>query len=147
MPIAKNKKAYFDLDILDTFDAGIVLQGGEVKAIRQNKINLKGSFISTNGKDVFAENIHISPYQAKNQPSYNPKRKRKILLNRKEINKLIGTLNGKGVTVVPLEIYFKRNLIKVKIGIGQGRKKYDKRALLKKKAQDLEIKKALKRRH
>lgn len=145
MPIAKNKKAYFDLEILDTFDTGIVLQGCEVKAIRQNKINLKGSFISTDGKDIFVENIHISPYQAKNQPDYKPKRKRKLLLNRKEIDKLISTLNEKGVTIVPLEVYFKRNLIKIKIGVGRGRKKYDKRALLKKKAQDLEVRKALKR--
>ncbi len=142
---ASNKKAFFDYELIDKFDAGIKLIGAEVKAIKNHRISLKGSFITIHKNELFAENIHISPYQPKNQPDYNPTRRRKLILERKEIDQIIKALDSKGLAVIPLEVYPNANLIKVLIGIGQGRKKYDKREVLKKRSQNLEIQKALKR--
>lgn len=143
--IAKNKKAYFDYEILDTFEAGLVLTGAEVKAVKKHLINLKGSFVSAHDTELFTDKIHISPYQAANQPDYKPERRRKLLLKRKEMDKIISQLDTQGLTVVPLEIYLKKGLVKISIGLVRGRKKYDKREVLKKRTQEREIQKILKK--
>lgn len=142
--LSKNKKAYFDYEVLETFEAGIELLGSEVKSIKKGQANLKGSFVSFKNNELFTENLHVSKYKYSTQ-ELNPLRKRRLLLKSKEIDKIIAELNSKGIAVIPLELYTKRALIKIKIGICRGKKKYDKREDLKKKAQQKEIKQALKR--
>lgn len=145
--ITKNKKAYADYEILETYEAGIQLAGPEVKSIRTRNINLKGSFIDVDDSgQAWANEIHISPYKFAHDQKLHPSRKRKILLHQKEIEKISKALNEKGVTCVPLEVYLKGGLIKMKIGLVRGKKKYDRRAELKKKSQNLEVARALKKR-
>ena len=141
--LAKNKKAYFDYDILEKFEAGIILTGAEVKALRGGKVNLKGSFASA-GNDVYAEKIHIGAYQPKNQSDYDPVHNRKLLLKKKEIDYLREKQNEGGVALVPLELYLKNGFVKVLLGVCRGRKSYDKRDVLKKRIQQREIDKAIK---
>lgn len=143
--IARNKKAYADFEILERLEAGIMLTGNEIKSIRQGKINLKGSYIDIRNEEAFTEGMHISSYQYGRDPQYEPTRKRKLLLHKKEINKLIGSFNAKGYTIIPLEVYLKRGIAKVLIGLCKGKKKYDRRQELRKKTQEMEIKHALKR--
>lgn len=143
--LSKNKKAYFDYEVLENFSAGIVLSGAETKSCRLGRVQLKGSYLTPAKTELFIEKLHISPYQAVNQSNYNPLRKRKVLLTRKEINKIIAKLEEKGVSAVPLEMYLDKNLIKLKIGLCRGKKKYDKREALKKKSVDREVKRVLKR--
>jgi len=146
MLIAKNKKAFHDYEILESLEAGIVLTGPEVKSLREKKVNLKGSFVSVWQGQVYAENVHISPYKfSPDAATYNPIRKRKLLLHGKEITAIGTKLNEKGITAIPLEIYFKQSLVKISVGLCRGRKLHDKRALLKKKDQNMEIARALKR--
>lgn len=140
---ATNKKALFDYEVLERFVAGIILTGGEIKAVRQGKVNLKGSFVHITQNTPYIINLHISPYQAGNQPGYEPTRKRKLLLKAKEISYLVGAGERAGHTLIPLEIYFKGNLAKVLIGLCKSRKKYDKRELLKKRSQLREIRKII----
>lgn len=144
--ILKNKKAYFDYEVLDTFEAGIKLKGYEIKAIRDHRLNFKGSFISVWHGEAFLEKMHIGLYKHAVIPDHNPLRRRKLLLKKKEISKIAGFLGQKGFTIVPLEVYLKNHLAKVKIGIGRGKKKYDKRESIKKKEQDRELAKTLKSR-
>jgi len=147
MLISKNKKAFHDYEILDKIEAGIVLTGPEVKSLRDKRVNLKGSFVSTWNGQAFVEGMHISPYKFAPDTRYDPHNKRKLLLHKKEILKLEATLNEKGSTAVPLEIYFKGSIIKLLIGICRGKKQYDKREELKKKAQNLDIARELKTGH
>ncbi len=145
--LTKNKKAFADYEILDTFEAGIQLAGPEVKSIRARNINLKGGFIDIDNRgEVWANEIHISPYKFARDQKLAPTRKRKLLLRQKEIDKILKALNEKGITCVPLEVYLKGGLIKMKIGLVRGKKKYDRRAELKKKSQNLEVARALKKR-
>lgn len=141
--LAKNKKAYFDYEILDTLEAGIQLTGAEVKSIKNHQANLKGSHVTVRHGEVFAEKIHISPYKHASHET-DPVRSRKLLLHSKEIAMVEGKIMEKGIAVLPLEFYTKQALIKLKIGIGRGKKKYDKRETLKRKAQKREIEKVLK---
>ena len=145
MLISKNKKAFHDYEILDKIEAGVVLAGAEVKSLRDKRVNLKGSFVSTWNGQAFVEGMHVSPYKFAPDKNYDPHRKRKLLLHKKEILKLEAHLNEKGKTAVPLEIYFKGSIIKLLIGICRGKKQYDKREELKKKAQNLDIARALSR--
>ncbi|KKP37258.1 SsrA-binding protein [Candidatus Peregrinibacteria bacterium RIFOXYC2_FULL_33_13] len=142
--LAQNKKALFDYEILEKMDAGIILTGAEVKACRENKINLKGSYITCLGNRVFAEKIHISPYQKSNQKDYDPIKRRELLLTKKEIKKICEELNEKGISCVPLEMFLKNKFIKIKIALCRGKKKYDKREDLKKKSIDRELRKRMK---
>lgn len=143
--LAKNKKAYSEYEVLETFETGIVLNGGEVKSIRNRQVNLKGSFVDINDKEeIFVNEVHISTYKYAHDKKINPARPRKLLLRSAEINKIESQLNTKGVTCVPLEIYLKGGLIKLKIGIVRGLKKHDKRARLKDKSQKREIDRAMK---
>lgn len=142
--IAQNKKARHDFSIEETFEAGIVLQGTEIKSIRNGRINLKDSFARINKGEVYLHNMHISPYEQGNIYNHEPTRARKLLLHRKEINQLIGQTQQKGYSLVPLKVYIKNGVAKVLIGLGRGKKKYDKREDLKRKQQKREIDRAIK---
>jgi len=144
--VSKNKKAFADYEVLETFEAGIVLLGPEVKSIKGHNLNLKGSFIDTDSKnELWVNGMHISPYKFARDFDINPTRKRKLLLNKKEIHTIVKSITEKGVTCVPLEVYLKGGMIKLKIALVRGKKKYDRRDELKKKAQNLEISRALKK--
>lgn len=143
--LAKNKKAYFDYEILEIFEAGIQLSGAEVKSIKGGQANLKGSFVSIKNNEAFIEKMHIAKYKHSADDAADVFRQRKLLLKSKEIIYLDNQLNTKGLTIIPLELYTKGTLIKTKIGICRGKKQYDKRAELKRKSQEKEIRQALKR--
>ena len=144
--LASNKKAFHDFEILEKIEAGIVLSGAEVKSIRASQTNLKGAYLEVSANnEVFARNIHISPYKFADQKDYSPVKKRKLLLNQKEISLIREKLEEAGATVIPLDFHIANNRIKLLVGICRGKKKHDKRQDLKKKAQSLEIKRALKK--
>ena len=131
--IANNKKAYHDYFILDTYEAGIVLHGTEVKSLRMGKCSIKESFIRIENGEVFIYGMHISPYEKGNIFNKDPLRVKKLMLHNAEINKLIGKTKEKGMAIVPLKVYFKGSLVKVEIGLAKGKKLYDKRADIAKK--------------
>lgn len=140
--LAQNKKAYHDYFIEETFEAGIVLQGTEIKSIRKGKANLKDSFAKIERGELYLHNMHVSPYEQGNRFNHDPLRTRKLLLHRKEINKLIGETKEVGYTIVPLKLYLKNGYCKVLIGLGKGKKQYDKREDLKKKEAKRDIERA-----
>jgi SsrA-binding protein len=144
MELAKNKKAYFDYEILNDYEAGMVLKGHEVKAIRKKMVNLKGGYVSIRNNEVWLESIHISPYQIKNQPEENGSRKVKLLLQKREIAKIEHQSSEPGVTIIPLKIFLKGNKLKLKIGICRGKKKFDKRSTIKNRESDREIQRRFK---
>lgn len=131
--IAKNPTAYHNYNIENKLEAGIVLYGTEIKSIRNGKANLKDSYANIKNGEVFVYGLHISPYEHGNIFNRDPLRARKLLLNKKEINKLVGLINQKGYSLIPLNMYFKGNLVKLELGIGKGKKLYDKRQDLAKK--------------
>lgn len=131
--IAKNPTAYHNYNIENKLEAGIVLYGTEIKSIRNGKANLKDSYANIKNGEVFVYGLHISPYEHGNIFNKDPLRARKLLLNKKEINKLVGLINQKGYSLIPLNMYFKGNLVKLELGIGKGKKLYDKRQDLAKK--------------
>ena len=141
--IAKNPNAKYNYNIIDTIETGIELSGTEIKSIRLGKANLKDSYAVIKNGEVFVYGMHISPYEQGNIYNKDPLRTRKLLLHKKEILKLIGLTSQKGYTLVPISIYFKRSLVKLELGIGKGKKLYDKREDLKKKDQEMYIKKHL----
>jgi SsrA-binding protein len=125
--IAQNRKARHDYFIEETYEAGIVLSGTEVKSIRLGKVNLKDSYANIKDGEVFIHNMHISPYEKGNIFNRDPVRSRKLLLHKKEISKLIGYIQQKGLTLIPLQVYLKRGLVKVELAVARGKKLYDKR--------------------
>ncbi len=130
--LAENKKALFDYEVLDKFEAGIVLKGFEVKSIKKGQINLKGSYISIRNGEAFLLGANISPYQAKNTPKdYKEDRARKLLLNKKELNYLTGKTAEKGLTLVPISVYTKGRLIKLGFALVRSKKKFEKREKIK----------------
>ena len=131
--IANNKKAYHDYFIEDKYEAGIALAGTEVKSLRMGKCSLKESFIRVEKGEVWIYNMHISPYEKGNIFNKDPLRVRKLLLNRREINKIEGKMTQKGYTIVPLQVYFKGSLVKLEIALARGKKLYDKRDDIAKK--------------
>lgn len=137
--IANNKKAYHDYFILEKYEAGIVLHGTEVKSLRMGKCSIKEAFIRVENGEMFIYGMHISPYEKGNIFNKDPLRVKKLLLHRKEIDKIFGKIFGKmkeqGITVVPLQVYFSGSLVKVEIGLAKGKKLYDKRADIAKKDQ------------
>lgn len=135
MVISSNKKAYFDYEILESVTAGIVLTGPEVKAVKNGRVDLKGSFASVMRDEVWLKQTYIAPYdRAKHaQTGYDPYHERKLLLTRKQIATLIGKTATKGITLVPLKILNKNGLIKVELGLGKGKRKIDKRETIKKR--------------
>jgi len=145
--LTENKKAYFDYQILEKFDAGLVLLGTEVKSIKLGRINLAGSYVVFKGEELYLIGAKIPPYQPKNAPpDYEPERSRKLLLNKAEIKKLIGKTKQKGLTLIPLKVYTKHAKIKLEFGIGRGKKKIDKRESIKKREAEREIQRELKSR-
>lgn len=136
--IANNKKAYHDYFILDTYEAGIALHGTEVKSLRMGKCSIKESFIRVENGEMFIYGMHISPYEKGNIFNKDPLRVRKLLLHKAEINKMLGKTKEKGMSIVPLKVYFKGSLLKVEIGLAKGKKLYDKRQDIAKKDQKRE---------
>ncbi|MFZ5364939.1 MAG: SsrA-binding protein SmpB [Patescibacteria group bacterium] len=143
-----NKQAKFDYDILEKFEAGLVLTGPEVKSIKAGQINLKGSIVTikhTPQTEVYLTNAHISKYKpAGSQPSYDPTASRKLLLHKKEISKLIGLLKQKGLTLIPLRVYTKHNRIKLEFCVAKGKKKYEKKKTIKEREAKRQIERAMK---
>ncbi|MEN2994680.1 MAG: SsrA-binding protein SmpB [Thermodesulfovibrio sp.] len=142
--IAQNKKAYTDYFIDETIEAGIVLTGTEVKSLREGKANLKDSYVIIKDNEAWLLNCHISPYSHGNIFNHEPLRTRKLLLHRKEIERLKGKIQQKGYTLIPLKLYFKGPYVKVEIALARGRKKYEKRDIIKKREAQREIERALK---
>ncbi len=138
--IAKNPTAFHNYDINDKFEVGIVLSGTEIKSIRSGKANLKDSYAIIRNGEVYIVGMHISPYEHGNIFNKDPLRDRKLLLNKREINKLIGLTKQKGFSLIPLNMYFKGNLVKLELGIGKGKKLYDKREDIAKKDAERRIK-------
>lgn len=142
--VIKNKKATFDYEILNTFEAGIMLSGPEVKSIRLGRANLKGSYVAVLTDGPYVMDLHISDFTPAAQKNYNPTAKRKLLLNRKEIEQLEKAEKTSGLAIIPLKLYAKKGLFKLEIAIAKGKKLHDKRQSLKSKSQNIEIKRALK---
>lgn len=142
--IAQNKKARHDYFIEQTFEAGIVLSGTEVKSIRQGKVTIKDSYALIKNGEVFILGMHVSPYEQGNIFNKDPLRDRKLLLHRYEINKLIGSIQQKGMSLVPIELYFKNGKVKLELGLGKGKKLYDKREDLAKRDAMREIDRRIK---
>lgn len=144
--IAKNKKAFFDFEIIDKFEAGIILNGAEVKSIRHGNVNLKGSYVLVTENAAFVNAMHVGRYENATLCDYDPTAQRKLLLNLKEIDKLRRAESDSGLTVVPLDLYLKKGLIKMTIAIVRGKKQYDKRQTVKKRDQDRQISRIMKNR-
>ncbi|WP_096551847.1 SsrA-binding protein SmpB [Ureibacillus thermosphaericus] len=142
--IAQNKKANHDYFIEKTFEAGMVLQGTEIKSIRAGRVQLKDSFVLVRNGEAWIHNMHISPYEQGNRFNHDPLRVRKLLLHKKEIAELAGAVKRDGYTIVPLKIYIKDGYAKLLVGLGKGKKKYDKRADERKKEAKREMERALK---
>ena len=143
--ITKNKKAYFNYEILEKLMAGISLIGQEVKSIKSGRISLKATYVVLRNEEAFLIGANIPPYQPKNAPKdYNPERSRKLLLKKSEIKYLIGKTKQKGLTIVPLRVYNIRGKIKIEIGLVKGKKKFDKREIIKKREGEREIRRILK---
>ena len=144
--IAENRKAFHDYHILDTLEAGIVLLGTEVKAIREGRVNLRDSFARVEDGEVFLYNVNISPYSHRGYAEHEPLRRRKLLLHRDEIRKLIGKTVEKGMTLVPIRLYYKDGRVKVAVSLAKGKKDYDKRETIKRREAERETRAAVKSR-
>ncbi|RPJ75073.1 MAG: SsrA-binding protein SmpB [Acidobacteria bacterium] len=144
--VADNRKALHDYHILETFEAGVALLGTEVKAIREGRVNLRDSYGRVEGGEVFVFNIHISPYSHRGYADHEPLRRRKLLLHKHEIRKMVGKTAERGMTLVPLRMYFKGGRIKLSIGLAKGKKDYDRRETIKRRETDRETRAAIKER-
>jgi SsrA-binding protein len=144
--IAENRKAFHDYHVVETFEAGVALLGTEVKAIREGNVNLRDSYASVEDGQVWILNVHINPYSHRGYADHEPTRRRKLLLHRQEIRKLIGRTVEKGMTLVPLRMYFKNGHVKVAIGLAKGKQAHDKRETVKKREAERETRAAVKER-
>ena len=142
--IAKNPTAYHNYNIDEKVEVGIVLSGTEIKSIRNGKVNLKDSYVNIKNGEVFAYGIHISPYEFGNRYNLDPLRTRKLLLHRREIDKLYGKIKQQGVSLVPISMYFSGDKVKIELGVGKGKKLFDKREDMAKKDAEMKIKRAMK---
>ncbi|MGL5440577.1 MAG: SsrA-binding protein SmpB [Filifactoraceae bacterium] len=142
--VAKNKKARYNYEILETYEVGIELKGTEVKSIRMGKVNLTEGFIAIDNNEVFLKQVHISPYEQGNIFNVDPVRVRKLLLHRKEIAQLTGEISQKGYTLVPLSMYLKDGKVKLSIGLGKGKKIYDKREAIAKREAEIRVRREMK---
>ena len=145
--ISKNKKAYFDYFILNTYEAGIELFGTEVKSVRAGNVNLKDSFCSIDKGELFVRGMHISPYEKGNVFNREPMRHKKLLMHKREIMTLLGKVKQDGLSLIPLSVYFSGSKVKVEVGLCRGKKLYDKRAVESKKQADRDIQKTLRERN
>jgi SsrA-binding protein len=144
--VAENRKARHDYHLLETFEAGMVLLGTEVKAVREGRVNLRDSFARVEDGEVFLYNVNISPYSHRGYADHEPMRRRKLLLHRSEIRKLVGRTAEKGLTLVPVRMYFKNGRVKVAVSLAKGKKEYDKRETIKRREVDRETRAAVKER-
>lgn len=144
--LAQNRRASHDYFIEETYEAGLVLQGTEIKSIRKGAVNFKDAFARVEHGEVFLHNMHISPYEQGNRYNHDPLRTRKVLLHKKQISKLTGIVKQTGYSLIPLKLYIKNGYAKVLIGVAKGKKNYDKRDTLKKKSAQREIEKAFRER-
>ena len=142
--VATNKKAYHDYFVEDTYEAGIVLVGSEVKSIRQGALNLRDSFVIIKNGEAFVIGMHVSPYKMGSYFNVDARRTRKLLLNRAEINKLRGKVEQKGFTLIPLKLYFKESLVKIELGLCRGKELHDKRASIKEKENNRNLQRIIK---
>ena len=142
--ISKNPVARHNYTIEDTIECGIVLSGTEIKSVRNGKVNLKDSYAMIKNGELYIYNLHISPYEFGNIYNKDPLRDRKLLVSKREINKLVGLIKQKGYSLIPISMYFKGNFVKIELGIGKGKKLYDKRRDIAKKDAELKIQRALK---
>jgi len=142
--ISQNRKAYHDYHIEETVESGIALLGTEVKSLREGRANLKDSYVILKSGEAFLLNCHISPYSHGNIMNHEPIRTRKLLMHRKEIDRLRGKVEGKGYTLIPLKLYFKDSFVKVEIGLARGKKLFEKRDTIKEREAKREIEKAMK---
>lgn len=143
--IVKNKKARFEYEILEYFEAGIVLNGTEVKSIRQKKISIQESYAKIKNSELFLTGMNITIYEMGNRFNHEPLRERKLLLHKYEIKRLIGKINEKGLTLIPLKVYIKNGKVKVELGLGKGKALYDKRKTIQKRDLDREMQREIKR--
>ena len=144
--IAENRKARHDYHILDTWEAGVALLGTEVKSIREGRVNLRDSYARVDNGEVWMLNVHISPYSHRGSAAHEELRQRKLLLHRDEIRKMVGQVAEKGLTLVPLELYFKSGRVKVRLGLAKGKQAHDKRETLRRREVDRETRAAVKSR-
>ena len=145
--LAQNRKAYHDYFIEDTYEAGIVLSGTEIKSIRKGSANLRDAYAQVENGEVWLNNMHVSPYEQGNRFNHEPMRPRKLLLHRSEIAKLIGAVKEHGYTLIPTKLYIKNGFCKVELGLAKGKKQYDKRESAKKRDANREIQRALRDRN
>ena len=141
--VATNRKARHEYEILETYEAGLVLKGPEAKSLREGKVGFQDAYARIEGGEVWLYSLHISPYEQANRYNEDPLRPRKLLLNRHEIRRLIGRVEEKGFTLIPLEVYFRRGYAKITLALARGRKTYDKREKLKRKTQEEEARRAM----
>ena len=144
--IAENRKALHDYHVLESWEAGVVLLGTEVKAIREGRVNLRDSYARVDNGEIWMLNVHISPYSHRGSAEHQELRRRKLLLHRDEIRKMVGKVAEKGLTLVPLELYFKKGRVKVLLGLAKGKQAHDKRETLKRREIDRETRAAVKER-
>lgn len=145
--VAQNRKARYEYEILETIEAGIALKGTEIKSVRQGQISLQDGFAGFRGDELWLYNVHIAQFKEGNQFNHEPLRTRKLLMKRKELNRLMGLANQSGHTLVPLRVYIKNGVAKVLIGLARGKKQHDKRESIKRKDQERDIQRALKDRY
>ena len=137
---SENRKAHFDYEILEKFEAGLVLKGAEVKSIKNGRVNLTGSYVNLHNSELYLIGAYIAPYQPKNQPAdYDPARSKKLLLRKKEISYLTGKIKQKGLTLIPLKVYNKGRRVKLEFGLARGKKQYDKRDTISRREINREI--------
>ena len=141
--IAKNRKARFDYEILETYEAGLALQGSEIKSIRASQISIKEAYVRTDGQEAWLVNAHIAPYNPASSMNHEPRRERKLLLHRKEIAEMWEDVKQKGFSIIPLRVYLKNGRAKIEIGVGRGKRQYDKRQDIAKRDAQREIERAM----
>jgi SsrA-binding protein len=144
--VARNPRATHDYHILDSWETGIVLSGTEVKSLRQGKASIKEAFGLVRGGEVWLEGMHVTPYEQGNRYNHEPVRSRKLLLHRREIERLVGATEQKGLALVPLELYFRKGRAKVMLALGKGKKVHDRREDIKRREADREVARALRSR-
>ena len=142
--VATNRKAHHDYDILETIEAGLSLSGSEIKSVRESRVSLSEAYVKAENGDLWLTNAHIARYDPASYMGHDPTRRRRLLLHRKEINRLQGKLQEKGLTLVPLKMYIKERVAKLEIGLGRGKKLYDKREAIARRDTDREIERTLK---
>lgn len=143
--IVKNKKALFNYELLEKYEAGIVLLGTEVKALRERAVNMSDSYASFKNGELFIVNMHISPYNFGNRNNHEPLRERKLLMKKREIKRLFGKVKEQGLTLIPISLYFSKGKIKVELALAKGKKLHDKRETLKRKTLDREMERYIKK--